>query len=402
MPPGGARPALAVAQAIGLTLTGSLPVFLTGAMAVQVTAALGIGPAGLGLASSLLFATSGIAARSTGTLVHARGIRFGSMVAAGCGGLSLVLIATAQHYAFLLVAMVLGGIANAMAQPTANVLLSQAVGPRRLGLAMSIKQSYIPISSLLGGLSVPTLTAVFGWRWAISLGAVICLLVAAAGVAPVRRIAASRGAESSTGRPRQLPRQAMLVLTVGCGISAGAATSIGVFLVDSAVVVGISPGTAGYLLAICSALSLTTRISLGWIVDRVRDGNLYLWVANLLTLTVLGFVLLAASSPTVFVCGAVAAYLGWSWTGILHLAIVRDNEGAVAKATGYLQTGLALGAAAGPISLGFLAEHTSYSSAWLITAAVGLAGALVVHVASRMIQRSVREAREEHAPASIC
>ncbi|WP_067437532.1 MFS transporter [Nocardioides jensenii] len=381
---------LATFQAIALTLTGSLPVFLTGALAVHVTGELGIGPGGLGLAASLLFATSGVVARPMGALIQARGIRFGYGVAATTGSVSLLTIATAQHYAVLLVAMVLGGVANAMGQPTANMLLTQSVAPRRLGLAMGIKQSYIPVASLLGGLSVPTIAAEFGWRWAMAVAAALCLVIAATGVVSRRAPAVARAAPVGAGR-RRLPRRAMLILTVGTGVSAGAATSLGVFLVDSAVDSGVSPAQAGYLLAACSGLSLATRVTLGWAVDRLSGRNLYALVANLLTVTVVGFLLLALGSPAFIVVGALAAYLGWSWTGILHLAIVRDNDGAVATATGYLQTGLALGAALGPISLGVIAESTSYEVAWLATAVIGLAGMVVVRTAERMIRRGVSE-----------
>lgn len=378
---------LATLQAIALTLTGSLPVFLTGALAVHVTGELGIGPGGLGLAASLLFATSGVVARPVGALIQARGIRFGYGVAAATGSLSLLIVATAQHYAALLVAMVIGGVANAMGQPTANMLLTQSVGPRRLGVAMGIKQSYIPIASLLGGLSVPTTAAAFGWRWAMAIAAALCLVIAVTGVISRKAPVVVPTPLVDAGR-RRLPRKAMLVLTIGTGVSAGAATSLGVFLVDSAVDSGVSATQAGYLLAACSGLSLATRVTLGWAVDRLIGRNLYALVANLLTITVVGFLLLAVGSPAFILIGSVAAYLGWSWTGVLHLVIVRDNDGVVATATGYLQTGLALGAAVGPVSLGAIAESTSYQTAWLFTAVVGFVGAVVVHVASRMIRGS--------------
>lgn len=388
--PTGLSQGLATLQAIALTLTGSLPVFLTGALAVHVTGELGIGPGGLGLAASLLFATSGVAARPVGALIQARGIRFGYGVSAAIGSLSLLIVATAQHYAVLLVAMVIGGVANAMGQPTANMLLTQSVGPRRLGIAMGIKQSYIPIASLLGGFSVPTTAAAFGWRWAMAIAAGLCLVIAVSGVLSRRTPIVVPAPLVDAGR-RRLPRKAMLVLTIGTGVSAGAATSLGVFLVDSTVDSGVSPAQAGYLLAACSGLSLATRVSLGWAVDRLSGRNLYALVANLLTVTVVGFLLLALGSPAFIVIGAVAAYLGWSWTGILHLAIVRDNDGAVATATGYLQTGLALGAALGPISLGVIAESTSYEAAWLVSAVIGLGGVAVVRIAERMIRHGGSE-----------
>ncbi len=73
---------------------------------------------------------------------------------------------------------------------------------------------------------------------------------------------------------------------------------------------------------------------------------------------------------------------------VVHFAVIRDNRGAAASVTGFVQTGLSLGAAGGPLLFGVVAQAASYSAAWLTAAALSLAGAVTVRVSRRMVRRS--------------
>ena len=373
-------------QAVALTITGALPTFLTSALAVQLQDDLDFGPAALGLATSVSFAIGGLCARPMGRIVQTRGARFGFMLGSGFSALALSVVALAPSYAVLVVGLGIGGFGNAAAQPTANLLLTEVVGPGRLGLAMGIKQSYIPIASLLGGIAVPTVAVTFGWRWAVVAGVVTSVSLAGWGTA---RIGRGHPVPVDLGRPGEvLPRQALLVLAVGGGLAAASATALGVFAVDSGVAAGLSASSAGYLLAVCSAVSLVGRVAFGWLFDRVRGRSLYVTTANLMLGTVAGMLLLAVGhSVELFVVGAVIAYAGWTWPGLYHLAIVRDSQGAVASATGVILAGLSLGAAAGPLTIGLIAEAVSYEAAWLLAAMVGIAGAVTTRYGRRIIRR---------------
>src|SRR5262245_21712880 len=70
MPPA----ARAAIGAVTTTTVCTLPVFLTGGMAVQISAGLGFDPSGLGLVVALYFAVSALASLPCGWLVE----RFGS------------------------------------------------------------------------------------------------------------------------------------------------------------------------------------------------------------------------------------------------------------------------------------------------------------------------------------
>ena len=136
-------------------------------------------------------------------------------------------------------------------------------------------------------------------------------------------------------------------------------------------------------------LGLVVRIGYGLLVDRHPARSAYLFIANLLAAGTAGYVLLAAGPVPAFVAGGVLAYgAGWAWTGLFHFAVIRDNRDAAASVTGFVQTGLSLGAASGPLLFGVVAQTWSYSAAWLTAAALSLAGAVTVRVSRRMVRRS--------------
>jgi MFS family permease len=396
----------AVLQAVTVSVLGVLPAFFVGALAVQIRADLAVGLGFFGFAAATLFAVSGSLARPGGRLVQRLGSRRGAALAAGLSLAALGTIAAAQSPAWLVAGLALGGLGNAVAQPSANLGISELVTEPRLGLAFGVKQSSIPAATLLGGLAVPTLALVLGWRWAMGAAAALALL------ALVVTVVGGRDARSAVTRPgtrdpdKGLPRGGLVVLTVGGFLGVAAATSIGVFLVDSAVAAGLAPGTAGLLSALCSVLGLTVRIGFGWLADRHPTRSRWLFIANLLTGGALGYGLLAAGSPAPFVAGAVLAYaLGWAWTGLFHFAIVKDNRTAAASVTGFVQTGLSLGAAGGPLLFGVVAQFASYTAAWLVAAALSLAAGLTVRLGRRMVRRSrglpVASLRLRRPPASV-
>lgn len=375
-------------QAVSVTIVGVLPVFLVGALAVQLRADLGIGLGALGLATAAMFAVSGSLSRPAGGLVQRIGSARGMTLAALLSTAALAGVGLAPSYPVLLAALVVAGLGNAAAQPAANMRISELVPGRRLGLAFGIKQSSIPAATLLGGLAVPGIALLVGWRWAPGAGAAVALAVAAwaafAGPAPAR----ARG--DGTEEPdKGLPRGGLLVLTIGGGLGAAASTTLGVFTVDSAVATGLAPATAGLLAAGASLLVLAVRIGVGWLVDRHPGRSNYLLIANLLTAGTVGYVLLATGVPAAFVAGAVLAFgAGWGWMGLFHFAVVKDNRLTAAATTGFVQTGLSLGAALGPLGFGALAEAGGYRVAWGTTALVGLAAVVTVRAGRRIVRRS--------------
>jgi MFS family permease len=379
----------ATLQAVAVSVLGVLPAFLTGALAVQIRADLDVGLGVFGFAAATLFGVSGLCARPGGRLVQRLGSRKGTALAATLSILSLSTVGLAQSPVWLMTGLAIGGLGNAVAQPSANLGISEFVTEARLGVAFGIKQSSIPTATLLGGLAVPGIALVFGWRWAVA--AAVALAVALLIWTQVTgRDAYGRARPAETGEPdKGLPRGGLVVLTLGGFLGSAAATPTGVFLVDSAVASGVAPGTAGLLFAACSVLGLTSRIWFGWLADRHPDRSHYLFIANLLAGGAIGYGLLATGEVPMVAVGSVFAYvMGWAWTGLFHFAVIKDNRAAAASVTGFVQTGLSLGAASGPLFFGIVAQTFSYTAAWITAGVLSLVAAVTIRISRRMVRRS--------------
>ena len=61
----------------------------------------------------------------------------------------------------------------------------------------------------------------------------------------------------------------------------------------------------------------------------------------------------------------IAFATGWAWLGSYNLAMVRLNPVAPGARSGVTQTGAFVGAIVGPAGLGFLAESTRFTAAWI-------------------------------------
>jgi predicted MFS family arabinose efflux permease len=79
----------------------------------------------------------------------------------------------------------------------------------------------------------------------------------------------------------------------------------------------------------------------------------------------------------------IAFALGWGWPGLFNLAVVDLHREAPGAATGISQTGIYVGAAAGPAAYGMLSSEIGYPAAWAVAGALSLAAAAAVAYAAR-------------------
>jgi predicted MFS family arabinose efflux permease len=355
--------------AIAVATCGVLPPFLTGGLAVQMRAELGFGAAALGIAVSLFFTTQAFASAPCGRIVERLGPRRGMQAAALGSAASLLCIALfASSWNGLIGFLVLGGLANAVAQVAANLALARGVRVERQGLAFGMKQAAIPAATLLSGLAVPLVGTTVGWRWAFigcALGALaIACMMPKTTESQVRHHTSERGGDM---RPAPL-----ILLAVGIGLGSAAAVPLGTFIVESGVAAGLRVEFAGLLLAAGGGVGIAVRLALGWLADRRPAGHLGI-VAVMLVAGTVGFVLLATGAGWLFALGTLLAFgAGWGWHGLFNFAVVKYNPNAPAAATGITQTGAAAGSATGPFLFGLILESTSYGTAWLSAGAAAL------------------------------
>jgi predicted MFS family arabinose efflux permease len=377
-----ARPA---ALAIAAGAATVLPGFLVGALALQIRADLDVSVAAVAVGVTVFFAAGAVGAGPGGRLAERlgalRAIRACVVTTAACLLLAALL---AQSLAVLLALLAVAGLANAVTQPAINLFMADQVPLARQGLAFGIKQAAIPAAVLVSGLALPLLALPLGWRPTFAVCAAGALAVAVV----VRRTATSF-APVPQRDPAPRPSRALIVTAVGGALGSAGPNSLGAYLVASAVDAGIAEGVAGLLAAAGSGASLLARVALGERADRRRDYG-FTAVAALLAAGSVGFVLLATGEAAPFVVGAFVAFaLGWGWPGLFNLAVVDSNREAPGAATGVTQTGIYVGASAGPAAYGLVSAEYGYSAAWVVSGALSVAAAVAFAYAARLARRHV-------------
>ncbi len=165
-----------LASVIGVVTGGALPGFLTGGVSVQLRADLGFGESGLGFAVGAFFTAAALSSAVLGRTAERLGPSRAMQASAVVSVVSLLGVAAgARSFTTLLLWLAVGGVANALAQPAANLFIARTVEASRLGMAFAVKQSGIPAATLLGGLAVPAIALTVGWRWAFVAGAAVPL-----------------------------------------------------------------------------------------------------------------------------------------------------------------------------------------------------------------------------------
>ncbi|MDT7639597.1 MAG: hypothetical protein QOC83_3885 [Pseudonocardiales bacterium] len=366
----------AAVGAVATTTASVIPVFLIGGLAVQISGELRFSPAGLGVVVAVYFGAGAVCSLPAGWLVERYGDRLTSRAGVLLSSVSMLAVALlANSYLSLVIIMMIGAAANSLGQLSSNLSLARLVPRHRQGLSFGVKQSAIPIATLLAGAAVPTVALTVGWRWAFVVVAVLALLVLPLAPNGPRPTPRRRGdADPSTERATV----ALVVVAFGAMLSAGSASALGIFLVDSAVAQQIGAATAGTVLTVGSVVGAAARIGGGWLADRRGGTNHLLVVAATLTVGAGGLALLALPGMWPLVIGTVVGFgLGWSWPGVLNFAVVQLNPRAPAAATSITQSGVYVGGCLGPLLFGVLAAH-SYPLAWLVAAAAMVAAAVTM------------------------
>lgn len=388
--PGGRTAAITVTY----TILGVLPLFLISAQAVQLQREFGFDTAQLGLAVSICFTASAVAANLLSRLVPRIGPSAGLRLSALLSLTALVwMIAVASRWWHLALALVLCGVANATSQVASNVALAGGVDQRRQGLAFGAKQAAVPLASLAAGLMLPLVGLVAGWRVAFAGTAVIV----AAAIVYDPGLTARHPREERTSPLRPTALLVMLALAGLLGGTVG--NSLPAFTVDSAAERGIGEGAAGLILALGSAASVLVRLSVGWLADRRRSSGLT-ELAALMAFGVVSFACLAVSeaSDVLYAVAIVAGFAGaWGWQGLIYSAAVHTHPGMTAAATGFILSTIYLGHVFGPMTIGLIAEHTSFTRAWVVAC-----GALVLATAAALRARWLGrpQAARAYPPAS--
>lgn len=374
---------------ISITTVATIPVFMTGALAVQIRSDLHINASQLGGAVAVFFAAAAITSISSGRFAQVSGFERILKICAllsvvALGGLGLL----ADSYGLLLVFLALGGIVNGAAQPSVNLFLSRVVPSSRQGIAFGVKQAAIPVSTFLSGLAVPAIALTIGWHYAYLIVAPFGLLL----YFLIPRPSKGRGARRVSRRVAQKIYVApLIVLAAGMGLGSGAANALGAFLVTSAVHSGWAPGPAGLLVVLGSVTGISSRLVNGYLADR-RAGRHLVVAAGMLGLGGLGYLLLVAGYSWLLIPATVIAYgAGWGWHGLFNYAVVSRYPNTAGQATGITQSGAYLGAVLGPLLFGIIVDNSGYALAWTWATLEAVLAGLAMVIARKMMSGRLTE-----------
>lgn len=363
----------------GLVLA-ALPLFMVGGLAVQIRADLGFTEAALGLAVTVGFVTGAVSAPFGGRLADRVGPRASLYVGSSMSIVALAGIGImADTWGILVGFLALAGLAVAVTDPGLAILVDSSISRDKHGLAFGLKEASIPAATLAAGAAVPAIALTVGWRWAFLVGVVpfLVILILVPRVAPRGYVHTQRVEQSPDVSPRSAPRSAILLTALAAALGTAAASGVGVFLTESAVAMGISPGAAGILLATGSVAGIITRISTGVIADRTGREQFRL-IAVMMGIGAVTIALGGTGNNLLLVIGTLGAFAGaWGWTGIYFLSLIRASPSRPGAVAGIGTAGLGVGNAAGPFLFGLIAQSSSFGTAWL-TAGVAAGGAAVL------------------------
>ncbi|MFD0412575.1 MFS transporter [Streptomyces sp. NPDC127108] len=366
-----------------------LQLFLLGALGPRLVDELDISPTVLGLTTTIGFGTAAVLSPAGGRIVDRVGPRRALAALLLLSAVALALIGAAPGAGFLLAAVALGGLPQALANPATNKAILASVEPARRGAVTGMKQSGVQLGAFAAGLPLAALAGWLGWRGAVWT---------AAGAAVVTAVWALRtlppDAPARTGAPPAslVPRGTIawlagFSLLLGCGIA-----SVNTYLaLYGAHRLDLGPGAAGALVAVLGVSGVVGRVA--W--SKAATPGRAEWLPGLLAAGAVGAALLLAGAAALGVLvwpGAVAVGVFAVSANAVSMVLVmqRAAPGRAGQDSALVSAGFFAGFALGPPLFGLLASADHYGWGWaLVTTEFAAAGAVALTWAVRERGRGV-------------
>jgi MFS family permease len=361
--------------AAAVDTVGVLPIYLTGAMAIQLRSAIGLEISGLGLVFAAYFTAAALLSAPVGRLTER--VDPAVFLRGGCTLCAVALLGMSRvgSASWLLVLVVLAGVATSLTRTASSVLVARTIRFDRQGLALGVRNCAIPAAALLSGVAVPSVALTVGWRWAFVIAAGLSATVLLALPRSIPRAPrASRSGESQI----DMPLPFLTGLAVAAALASAAAVSLGAFTAVTAVHAGMNERSAGILIATGSVVGVVSRVVVGWWTDR-RPGSQLDVVIGMMAVGAAGYGLVSlAVEPLLWLAVPAAHATGWAFYGSYYLSVIRLNPIAPGAAVGIAQSGAFAGSILGPVVFGTLASRATFSVAWLTAALASLVAVVIV------------------------
>lgn len=320
---------------------------------------------------------------SIGTLTDRIGARRATVAALLISGGALGAMAVSPVFGLVALFALVGGVGQSISNPATNKLISMHAVVGRRGVITGIKQSGVQFGTFLGGLLLPAITLVLGWRWAIAVFGVAAVAGGLAAIALLPRDVQMGEDRVEVSTSSDMPEVIRSLAIYGFLLGfAGTAifTYLPLFAEES---LGFSKASAGYVVAFLGSVGVVGRIGWGRISEHRLGAMRSLQI--IAVLSAVSALLLVGSNavPALVWPAAVAAGLSASsWNAVGMLAIIQAVPTRLAgRGSGIVLFGFLMGLGLGAPSFGYSVDRLgTYLPGWFGIAVIFLSALLVTRV----------------------
>ncbi|WP_306361429.1 MFS transporter [Nocardia sp. CC227C] len=370
-----------------------LQLFLIGALGPLIVPELGLSAVQLGLTTTVGFGLAALLSPLAGRAVDALGPRRCLVALLLLAGGALGLIAVAPGYGVLLLAVGIGGVPQALANPATNKAILATIPVARRATVTGAKQSGVQLGAIAAGLPLTLLAGVTDWRTAAGAAAGVAVLGAlwAWRVLPAdpgdRRDGAGIGGDRHEPAGSPVVRWlAVYSFLLGAGL-ASVNTYLALFGEQR---LGLSTTVAGVSVAMLGLAGIVGRI--GWARAAGRPGMAVVLPAGLALGSACAATLLAAAlwaTPLIWAAVFGIGFFGMAGNAVsMVLVIQRAAPGRAGRDSALVAAGFFAGFAVGPPVFGALLSGNGYGVGWFLVAGSFAAAAAVAGAWARRDRRT--------------
>lgn len=381
------RPLLGAVTALTMAIA-TFPQVVFGVLAAELIAAfdvarwqIGILVTATGVTGAVLSPALGRITDRVGAVNSTRGTLLSALVTLGLIGIS-------PSYTMLALSALLSGAPQGWSNPATNALLVESLPKGGRGAMTGVKQSGVQVGIFLGGLLLPVLASLWGWR--IAVGAFLTIpLIGLLGMVGKR----DPEREAATHRSRSEAVPLLIQWVAVYGILSGLGTSamltfLPLFAEEDQLWSGLH---SGWLLAGVGLVGIAARIFWGITSESWLGHGRTLGLLALLTgMSSLILALAAAgilNSAVLLVAGFLLSIGGVAWNTVGMLTVMDHSpKRQVGRGTGRVLLGFLLGYGIGAPLMGFSVDQFgSYAPGWIGVTLLFLAATFVASRVGRLI-----------------
>jgi FSR family fosmidomycin resistance protein-like MFS transporter len=371
---------------------------------------LDVGYAALGLLVTLFNVATGAAQVPAGFLVDRFGARRLLLLGLAIMGAAMTTLGFAPSYGLMLVLVAVAGIGNSVFHPADYAILSASVDRAWLGRAFGIHTFTGNIGFMLAPGGMIALTALLGWRGALSVAGLLAFAVLGAMLAcghllrddVTRADAGQRRAAAPTSARSLLLTAPILLLFSFYVLNAMFTSGVQSFSVTALNGLhGIDLAFANIILT-AFLIAASAGVLLGGMVADHTDRYVVVTVGAFGTVAVLMLAVALLPLPAVVMLGVFVL------VGLLQGSVRSSRDmlvrkvtpaGATGRVFAFVMTGLNVGGAITPVLFGLLLDHGAPQFVFLLMAAFAVAVTGIVVLVQWAIAAQSTRPRDRQVPA---